>query len=255
MDYERGLEQLKQLLRGTAWEQEFQLYEFRLRENLRKERLYGANPQNTADRGPIIYELNRLAGQVDTSFNDLCLAGNILSLQTPPQPNYGFGTGTGAQGQPASGQSAVSQRNKLYISFHSSDKSYLNELHAQLDPLVHKRIIDYWDQTKIKPGDNWRVEIDRALQSTRVAILLVSTDFLAAEATDPIISRELPALLSAARKQEVTIVNVIVRSCILEYSDLELFQPFNPQPLGELKRSEREKIWGQVVRYVRGLLR
>jgi hypothetical protein len=131
----------------------------------------------------------------------------------------------------------------------------LNELHAQLDPLVHKRIIDYWDQTKIKPGDNWRVEIDRALQSTRVAILLVSTDFLAAEATDPIISRELPALLSAARKQEVTIVNVIVRSCILEYSDLELFQPFNPQPLGELKRSEREKIWGQVVRYVRGLLR
>jgi hypothetical protein len=37
MDYERGLEQLKQYLKGTDYEQEFFIYEARLRENLDQE--------------------------------------------------------------------------------------------------------------------------------------------------------------------------------------------------------------------------
>lgn len=72
MDYERGLEQLKQYLQGTACEQEFQIYEARLRENLSRERLYGSNEQSRFERAQIVVQLNRLAGQVDTSFNDLC---------------------------------------------------------------------------------------------------------------------------------------------------------------------------------------
>ena len=72
MDYERGLERLKQLLRGTAYEQEFLVHELRLRENLRSERLYGTNEQIRSDRAQIIDQLNRLAQQVNTNFNDLC---------------------------------------------------------------------------------------------------------------------------------------------------------------------------------------
>src|SRR5947209_87837 len=137
IDYERGLAQLKQLLRGTAWEQEFQIYEFRLRENLRKEQLFGTNAQNTSDRGPIIYELNRLAAQKGTSFNDLCLLSNIPNLQAPPKPNHA--SGTNAQPQPSSIKS-TSQRTHAYISFSARDKSYLDELHSHLDYLANKGI-------------------------------------------------------------------------------------------------------------------
>src|SRR5690349_10971367 len=79
MDYERGLEQLKEYLRGKTLEPEFQVYEARLRENLHREQLYGSNEQIRSDRSQIIDQLNRLARQVDTDFNDLC-----LNLQTPP---------------------------------------------------------------------------------------------------------------------------------------------------------------------------
>lgn len=80
MDYEQGLEQLKQRLHGTTWEQEFLVYELRLRENLHNERLYGSNEQIRSDRARIIHQLNRLAQRINTNFNNLCLNHNNPQL-------------------------------------------------------------------------------------------------------------------------------------------------------------------------------
>lgn len=91
MDYEQGLKQLKQLLNGTTWEQEFLVYELRLRENLYSEQLYGSNEQIRSDRARIIDQLNRLAQRVNTSFNDLCLKLNIPHL--PLQQGIDSGQG------------------------------------------------------------------------------------------------------------------------------------------------------------------
>lgn len=73
MDYEQGLEQLKQRLHSTTWEQEFQVYELRLRDNLHREQLYGSNEQIRSDRAQIVDQLNRLARRANTNFNGLCL--------------------------------------------------------------------------------------------------------------------------------------------------------------------------------------
>jgi tetratricopeptide (TPR) repeat protein len=103
IDYEQGLEQLKQYLRGTAWEHEFSVYEARLRENLDREQRYGTNEQIRADRAPIIDQLNRLAMQVNTTFNDLCLNRQTLPEQTPtniwnvPYPRNPLFTGREAE--------------------------------------------------------------------------------------------------------------------------------------------------------------
>jgi WD40 repeat protein len=79
MDYERGLKQLRQYLCDTDLEEDYLIYEARLRENLQTERLYGTSEQQRADRAQIVYQLNRLAQQVNTNFIDLCLEGNTLS--------------------------------------------------------------------------------------------------------------------------------------------------------------------------------
>ena len=85
MDYEQGLEQLKQRLQGTTWEPEFLVYEQRLRENLHNERLYGSNEQIRSDRARIIDQLNRLARQININFNNLCL--NHQTLPSVPSSN------------------------------------------------------------------------------------------------------------------------------------------------------------------------
>jgi len=73
LDYEQGLEELKQLCRGTAWEEDFQIYELRLRKNQREEQLFGSDSYLQTARNRILSDLNRLANErYKISFNDLC---------------------------------------------------------------------------------------------------------------------------------------------------------------------------------------
>lgn len=254
MNYERGLAKLRQLLlHDPDLVQEFQIYEYRLRENLRKEQLFGTNDQNKSDRAQVIYELNRLAAQVGTgkSFNELCMLGNSPDPQASPKPNYG----SSAQPQPTNRTSA-SQRTQAYISFSARDKSYLNELHTTLNQFKDQGL-NYWDRDKMMAGAPWRAEIATALKFTKVAIMLVSADFLAAasDPSDPIASHELPTLLAAANNHEITLLNVIVRPCAFQYSKLEPFHYVNARPLSSMSPNEREEIWQQLAVRVLDLLR
>jgi len=74
-------------------------------------------------------------------------------------------------------------------------------------PLTRDLGIDLWDDTKIKSGMNWRQAVNDAMQTARVAILLVSADFLASEF---IVKNELSPLLAAASNEGTLILPVIL---------------------------------------------
>ena len=74
LDYERGLGNLKSLLRpGHFRYREFSIYEQRLLENLDNLRWYGDTEERRAGRAEVIDHLNQLALEtVGKSFNELC---------------------------------------------------------------------------------------------------------------------------------------------------------------------------------------
>jgi len=118
-----------------------------------------------------------------------------------------------------------------------------------LAPFVRNRKIDYWVDTMIKPGSEWLEEIKQAISSAKVAIFLVSADFLASEFIAEI---EIPPLLVAAQREEAILMSVILSYCAFEHSELYKYQAINPQskPLGSMSKSKREEVWANLTRQV-----
>ena len=69
---------------------------------------------------------------------------------------------------------------------------------------------DIWDDRKIRAGDNWFEEIEKALNRAEMAILLVSMPFLKSE----FIQRtEVADLLQAQRRRGLRIVPILLEDC------------------------------------------
>jgi len=112
-------------------------------------------------------------------------------------------------------------------------------LQKTLSPMVRNGTIKAWADTAIRPGDKWKEKIDEALRSTKVAVLLVTQDFLD---SDFIMSYELPEILKAAN-EGVTIMWVAVRSSTYLETALAPYHAANnpATPLAKLKKHEREE--------------
>ena len=134
------------------------------------------------------------------------------------------------------------QRTKVFISYSHQDTRWLERLQVHLKPLERKGIVERWDDTCIKSGIRWQKEIEQALASAKVAVLLVSADFLA---SDFIAQHELPPLLRAAEQDGARILPVIVGSCLFDKEpDLAQFQAVNTldKPLKALNEADQDKL-------------
>ncbi|MCP5117715.1 MAG: toll/interleukin-1 receptor domain-containing protein [bacterium] len=137
----------------------------------------------------------------------------------------------------------------VFVSYSHRDKKWLERLQVHLKPLLREGDIDLWDDTRIQPGADWKAEIDRALAGARVAVFLVSPDFLA---SDFIHDEELPALLEAAEKRGTRILPVILSHCLYADSRLGRFQAANSpdRPLEGLAKAGRDKVLSDLARAI-----
>lgn len=100
--------------------------------------------------------------------------------------------------------------NTVFISYCHRDTEFLNRLRIHLRPLEKKGLIDLWDDSKLRAGDIWKVAIEEVLRRARVAILIITADFLASEF---IVENELPPLLSQAESEGTRIIPIIAKPC------------------------------------------
>lgn len=125
-------------------------------------------------------------------------------------------------------EKVVAEREKspnVFISYNHSDREYIDRLLVHLKPLEKEGLIDLWIDTRLRAGDRWKKEIEKALSRATVAILVVSADFLA---SDFITDNELPPLLRNAEEKGTRIVPMIVKPCrFTRDKNLRHFQAIN----------------------------
>jgi uracil-DNA glycosylase family 4 len=138
------------------------------------------------------------------------------------------------------------QPTQVFISYSHRDRAALARLQVHLKPLEREGLVERWDDTRIQPGGLWKDEIQNALASARVAVLLVSADFLA---SDFIAAEELPPLLEAERARGLVILPVILGPCRYEKTTLARFQAVNDpaRPLYKMRKPEREAVWVKLA--------
>lgn len=151
------------------------------------------------------------------------------------------------------GKIAEHTRKRIFVSYSHKDAKWLERLQVHLTPIEREGIIDLWDDTKIASGAEWKQEIQAAIESATVAVLLVSADFLASEF---IFEYELPQILLRAEAGGTTILPIIIAPCLFTGSGLDVYQAMNSlhKPLVAMGTAEQEQTLVNVAMIIRDRL-
>jgi predicted acylesterase/phospholipase RssA len=131
------------------------------------------------------------------------------------------------------------KRDQVFISYSHKDSDWLHRLQDALQPYTWNRSLNLWNDTKIPKGADWNAEIKKALAAAKVAVLLVTINYLA---SDFIKNEEFPDFLRAAKEDGLTLLWVLVGPCGYKETALNAYQAVNDlkRPLKEMSEVEQD---------------
>lgn len=137
---------------------------------------------------------------------------------------------------------------RVFISYSRKDASFLDELLVHLRPLERLGLVSKWSDRDIAPGSQSHEEIASALSSAKLAVMLVSPDFIA---SDYIHGHELAPLLKEAEEGGIRILWIPVRACLYQATTLHRHQPvISPdKPLAQMG-ADRDEAWVKISKAI-----
>jgi len=115
---------------------------------------------------------------------------------------------------------------EVFISYSHNDEELKRELTKHLSLLNREHLISEWHDRDITAGTEWRLEIDRHLNTARLILILVSPDYMASEYCYGI-------EMTRALQRHYNGSAVVIRSfCVLSIGTVHLLLNFKPyQPM------------------------
>jgi transitional endoplasmic reticulum ATPase len=143
---------------------------------------------------------------------------------------------------------SLPKRNSVFISYSHKNKEYLDELKRHFSP--YRESLNLWYDTKIKTGEVWEKEIEKALNEAEVVVLLLSPDFFDSEF---ISEYEIPNI-KRRQKEGLKVIIIILSPCATD--DFNKYQFLNSidDPVIDMQQSAREKIWLKAFKTVKEIL-
>jgi len=144
----------------------------------------------------------------------------------------------------------IPTRTKVFISCSKPEQELLSKLRTQLGPMINQGIIDLWDHTSLKAGSVKKTKIKENLQLTKIAVLLISADYLY---PDVDVKDELDYILAnSSSDEDIRVIPIIAGSIMqqtLEVYGLDKFQSVNDidKPLKLMEGNELERALVKIA--------
>ena len=128
----------------------------------------------------------------------------------------------------------------VFISYSRRDERWKGDLVGQLGVLEREGLLASWHDGLIQPGADWLPEIESAMAEARVAVCIISADFLNSEF---IRREEIPALMERRQKQGLRVIPLIARQACRgsHLSSPPLRAPEDANPLAAWAGRRRER--------------
>ncbi|MGI9498406.1 MAG: toll/interleukin-1 receptor domain-containing protein, partial [Geminicoccaceae bacterium] len=99
----------------------------------------------------------------------------------------------------------------IFISYsHRDEKPWKDFVQTHLKVVARQDGFLVWEDRRIRGGDDWRGEIDAALEQADIAVLLISPYFLT---SDFILNHEVKELLKRKEQQGLRIYPILIIDC------------------------------------------
>jgi internalin A len=132
---------------------------------------------------------------------------------------------------------------KLFITYSHRDEVHREVLGSHLKVLQSVGLLDVWHDRRIDPGDDWKGEIDQAIEDADVVVALVSADFLASDYCNDV---ELPRALERHAAGLCRVVPVIVRDAQWNLTRLGALQALPKDGKPVTTWANRDSGWRDV---------
>jgi hypothetical protein len=127
---------------------------------------------------------------------------------------------------------------RVFVSYSHKDEDEKDRLLTHLG-VLRPSLIEIWSDDQLVAGDEWEVELSRVIKSARVAILLITADFLTSKF---ILQEEVPRLLQRRKKEGLIVFPVIAKACSWEAIDWLTRMQVRPR--------NANPVWGQQGSHV-----
>ena len=142
---------------------------------------------------------------------------------------------------------------QVFISYSHKDEILRGELETHLALLQRTGIVTSWADRCITPGDDWRGQIDEAVNQADIILLLVSANFVSSDYCWDI---EMKRALARADDGSARVIPIIVRPCLWKDAPFARFQPLPPggKPVTSASsRAAQDEAWTKVAENVSAL--
>lgn len=142
----------------------------------------------------------------------------------------------------------VNGREHIFVTYSRTDRKWLQKVQTVLTPIVRRDQFDIWDDSQIVPGSSWYKEIKQAIDRSKIALLLVSAEFLA---SNFIVKHELP-LIYEAEKEGLTVLWIAISHCLYRHTEIATYQALNNpgHPLDSLRGARLDHEMVRICEHI-----